>query len=118
MSDENEVDVGDLPPESRVSFPGPFSQHDVVVSGWRVPLVHAQVHDAGRLTITLDNRFGLELSVAEAERVVPFLANAIAVALGYESHPSAGDSMALSRSQHPKPQPVMSVAGFGVGSAP
>jgi hypothetical protein len=28
----------------RVSFPGPFAQHDVVVDGWRVPLVHAQVH--------------------------------------------------------------------------
>jgi hypothetical protein len=29
----------------RVTFPGPFSSHDVVVDGWKVPLVHA--HPAG-----------------------------------------------------------------------
>jgi hypothetical protein len=31
----------------------------------------------------------LDLTVAEAERVVPFLADAIAIALGYTCHPRA-----------------------------
>lgn len=112
-----ETDALDLP-ESRVSFPGPFSQHGVVVSGWSVPFLHAQSHEGGRLTVVLDNRFSLELSVAEAERVVPFLADAIAVALGFEAHPDADDAPPLVRSPHPKPQPVVSVVGFGMGDAP
>ena len=77
----NDASWQELPVESSVSFPGPFAQHDVVVSGWRVPLLHAQPHDGGMLTLVLDNRFALELGVADAERVVPFLANAIAIAL-------------------------------------
>ena len=101
--------------ESSVSFPGPFQQHDVVVAGWKVPLLHAQVHDGGRLTLVLDNRFGLELSVAEAERVVPFIADAVAVALGYNSHPSADDPLPLARGLHPKPQRVFDV---DLGPAP
>ena len=105
-------------PESRVSFPGPFAQHDVVVDGWRVPFLHAQPHDGGMLTVVLDDRFGLELSVAEAERVVPFLADAIAVALGFEAHPTPDTQRPLARVPHPKPQPMVSVAGFGAGEAP
>jgi len=106
--DTDELDL----PESRVSFPGPFSQHGVVVSGWSVPFLHAQVHDGGMMTVVLDDRFGIELTVAEAERVVPFVADAIAIALGYDTHPSADDSIPASRSPHPKPQRVMAIAGF------
>jgi hypothetical protein len=98
--------------ESRVSFPGPFSRHDVVVSGWRVPFLHAQVHDGGKMTVVLDHRYGIELTVAEAERVVPFVADAIAVALGYNAHPSADDDAMPVRSPHPRPQRVMTIAGF------
>jgi hypothetical protein len=110
-------DIADLP-ESRVSFPGPFSQHEVVVSGWKVPFLHAQPQDGGMLTLMLDNRFLLEIPVAEAERFVPFLADAIAIALGFEAHPDANDSLPLVRSPHPKPRPVLSVAGFGRGEMP
>jgi hypothetical protein len=39
--------------------------------------------------LSLDNRYGLDLTVAEAEQVVPFLADAIAIALGYTCHPGA-----------------------------
>ena len=98
--------------DSRVSFPGPFSQHQVNVSGWTVPFLHAQVHDGGKMTVVLDDRFGLELTVAEAERVIPFLADAIAIALGYDAHPSANDSTPPPRSPHPKPRRVMTVSGF------
>jgi hypothetical protein len=107
-----ETDLPDVA-DSRVSFPGPFSQHDVVVSGWKVPFLQAAVHDGGKLTVVLDDRFGLELTVAEAERVMPFVADAIAVALGYNAHPSADDETPLDRSAHPKPQRVMTIAGMG-----
>lgn len=98
--------------ESRVSFPGPFSQHGVVVTGWSVPFLHAQMHDGGMMTVVLDDRFGIELTVSEAERVVPFIADAIAIALGYDAHPSADDSTPPNRSPHPKPQRIMAVAGL------
>jgi hypothetical protein len=83
-----ETDALDLP-ESRVSFPGPFRHHDVVVEGHRVPFVKATPLDGGRVDLWLDDRFALGLSTEEAERFLPFLAHALAVALGYTSHPNA-----------------------------
>jgi len=107
-----DTDALDLP-ESRVSFPGPFSQHQVVVSGWSVPFLHAQMHDGGMMTVVLDGRYGIELTVADAERVVPFVADAIAVALGFGAHPTEDSEWPLPRSPHPKPKRVVSLAGFG-----
>jgi hypothetical protein len=79
---------GELP-ESAVDYVGPFEHHDVLVKGRQVPFLRATPLDGGQVDLTLDRRFGLVLSVAEAERFVPFLAHAIAVASGYTSHPSA-----------------------------
>ncbi len=74
----------------RVSFPGPFSHHDVVVDGWKVPFL--QAHPTGEndenVMLVLDERIAETFSVEEAERVVPFVAHSIAVALGYTSHPN------------------------------
>lgn len=75
--------------QSSVDFPGPFSQHDVLVKGRCVPFLHMQPLGESEITLTLDHRFGLELSVLDAERVVPFIADCIAVALGYTCHPDA-----------------------------
>jgi hypothetical protein len=90
----------------RVSFPGPFSSHDVVVDGWKVPLVEA--HPAGendeQVMLVLDERIAETFSVEEAERVVPFLAHAIAIALGYTSHPNENTEQPLVR--QPLPCPV------------
>ena len=89
----------------RVNFPGPFSQHDVTVDGWKVPLVHA--HPGGEhdetVTLVLDNRIALTLSVEEAERFVPFLADSIAVALGYTCHPNEDTEQPLVRQPQPRP---------------
>jgi hypothetical protein len=74
-------------PSFRVGFPGPFSHHDVVFRGRRVPFLHAHPLDGGQVHLSLDRRFGLDLTAEEAERFVPFLAHAIAVALGYTAHP-------------------------------
>lgn len=76
-------------PESEVSFPGPFQCHYVVVKGRQVPFMKATPLDGGRMRLHLDDRFGLTLSAVEAERFVPFLAHAMAVALGYTSHHDA-----------------------------
>lgn len=72
---------------SPVNLVGPFEHHDVVVDGCQVPYLRATPLDAGRIDLTLDRRFGLILSASEADRFVPFLAHAIAVASGYTSHP-------------------------------
>ena len=73
----------------RVSFPGPFQHHDVVVDGWSVPFVKASLRGEDRVRLILDDRMGVELSTDEAERLIPFLADSIAVALGYGAHPRA-----------------------------
>ena len=82
---DNDADL----PESRVEFQGPYEHHEVVVEGRVVPFLRADPLDGGHIDLTLDRRFGLVLTVAEAERFIPFLAHAIAVGLGYTSHPSA-----------------------------
>jgi hypothetical protein len=103
----------DPPPESgevvpgpfQVSFPGPFSHHEVVVNGWAVPLLHA--HPSGEhdetVMLVLDGRLALTVSVEEAERFVPFLADAIAVALGYTSHPNEDAAQPLIKQPQPRP---------------
>ena len=85
----------------RVSFPGPFSHHDVVVDGWRVPFLQAHLTAEDRVSLVIDRRLGTELSVEEAERVVPFIADAISVALGYGAHPR-GDMPLPERTPHPR----------------
>jgi hypothetical protein len=74
-----------------VDFIGPFESHDVVVCGRQVPFLRAHPQDGGHVHLNLDRRLGLTLTVAEAERFVPFLADAIAVAMGYTSHPREGE---------------------------
>jgi hypothetical protein len=92
----------DLPEmESQVSFVGPFEHHDVVVHGHQVPHLRATPLDGGQVHLNLDRRFGLTLTSEEAERILPFLADAIAVASGYTSHPRAGRD--APRARHPFP---------------
>lgn len=72
----------------RVKFIGPFEHHEVVVDGHLVPWLTAMPYEGGdRVDITLDQRFSLVLTTEEAGRVVPFLADAIAVASGEPCHP-------------------------------
>jgi hypothetical protein len=74
-----------------VDFVGPFSSHRVVVDGWQVPLLEAHPMAGGMVTLVLDQRFGLDLTLAEAERMMPWIAEAIAVAAGFASHPKGPD---------------------------
>jgi hypothetical protein len=96
----------------RVTFPGPFERHEVTVDGWSVPLLHAHPtgdHDES-VMLVLDGRLALTVSVEEAERFVPFLADAIAVALGYTSHPNEDTERPLLRQPQPRPVRMHSIA--------
>jgi hypothetical protein len=98
----------------RVSFPGPFSSHDVVVDGWKVPLLHA--HPCGEtdesVMLVIDDRLAATFSVEEAERFVPFLADAIAVALGYGCHPKEDAEQPLAKQPQPRPVRMHTIAGI------
>jgi hypothetical protein len=99
MSDELDA----LENNFRVSFPGPFQRHDVVVEGWRVPFLEAHPQEEDRVTITLDRRLGIDLTTDEAERLMPFVADAIAVGLGYGAHPR-GDMPLPEQRPYPIPR--------------
>lgn len=60
--------------------------------------------------LVLDNRYALNVTVEEAERFVPFLANAIAVALGYTCHPKEDAEQPLVKQPQPRPVPVHGIA--------
>jgi hypothetical protein len=70
---------------------GPFETYRVVVGGRQVPYLNAHPMNGGIVHLNLDNRFGLDLPVADAERVIPFIADCIAVAMGYTCHPAADE---------------------------
>jgi hypothetical protein len=103
----------ELEPESNssVTFVGPSNGRAVVVNGWQVPLLEAFPQDAGRILLVVDGRLGAEFSVDEAERVIPFLANSIAVALGYPCHPSADAEAPLPKVPHARPRRITSLVG-------
>jgi hypothetical protein len=102
----------DCMPSMRVSFPGPFAHHDVVVDGWSVPLLKASPKgmDEDGVRLILDDRRAIDLSSAEAERFLPFLANAIAVAMGYGAHPRENMKALPERMPHMAPRPCSMVA--------
>jgi hypothetical protein len=94
-------------PSMAVTFPGPFTHHDVVVNGWRVPFLQAHMASEDTVMLVLDRRLGTTLSVADAERVVPFVADAIAIALGYGAHPDGDMPRPLERAPYPRPERVV-----------
>lgn len=85
-----------------VEYVGPFEQWQVVVDGWEVPLLTAHPQTGGKIFLSIDRRFGLELSLKDAELVVPFLAHAIAIAGGYACHPNQGSEPLLLRPIRPR----------------
>jgi hypothetical protein len=53
-----------------LEFVGPRESHDVIYHGWQVPFLEATPLPGGRVFLCLDRRFGLELALQDAERVV------------------------------------------------
>ena len=68
-------------------------------------------HDE-KVMLVIDGRLAKTFTVEEAERFVPFLADAIAVALGYTSHPDEDAEQPLVKQPQPRPVRMHSVAGL------
>jgi hypothetical protein len=92
-----------------LEFIGPFESHAVVLNGHRVPLLSATPLSGGRVDLTLDDRFAIELTVQEAQTVVPFIAHSIAVAMGYSAFPDEPDQAPLQR------QPIQRMSVMDLG---
>jgi hypothetical protein len=69
---------------------GPFESHHVIVDGRRVPFLEALPMNGGKISLLLDSRYALDLSVADADAFIPWIADAIAIAMGYTCHPRRG----------------------------
>jgi hypothetical protein len=80
----------DYAPES-VEFVGPVEQWWVSLNGYRVPFLTALPRNGGVIDLTLDDRYLVTLTVEEADRFIPFIADAIAVARGFACHPRGLD---------------------------
>jgi hypothetical protein len=74
---------------STYQITGPFETHWVLLEGRRVPFLQAAQADGGIIRLTLDERYDLDVAVADADRIIPFIADCIAVAMGYTCHPRA-----------------------------
>ena len=94
----------------RVTFPGPFTHHEVAFDGWSVPFLRASFYGEDRVRLILDDRRGIDLTTSEAERLIPFLADAIAVALGYGAHPREGMDELPAPLPHRTPRRIVQVA--------
>lgn len=70
-----------------LEYIGPLEHHEVVLNGRRVPHLSAVPMQGGMVHLTLDRRFGLDLSLQDAERVVPFIAHCLAIGMGYTGFP-------------------------------
>ena len=73
--------------ENRVELVGPFEAHEIVIGGRVVPYLQASPGPDGGVHVNLDRRLGVDLSADEAQRILPFIADCIAVAAGYTCHP-------------------------------
>jgi hypothetical protein len=104
-----------LEQDFRVTFPGPFQHHDVVVDGWSVPFVKASFRSDAEdhVRLILDDRIGLDLTSAEAEKLTPFLADAISIALGYGAHPRKDSTSLSEHAPHAAPRRVVKVSVEG-----
>ncbi len=69
---------------------GPMTIRDVLVDGRKVPFLRAAPANGGVISLLLDGRYGLDVTVADAEAFIPWIADAIAIALGYTCHPRPG----------------------------
>jgi hypothetical protein len=92
--------TADSGPRMNVEYVGPFEHHEVVVNGWRVPFLEATPLNGGRIALRLDRRIGVDITVEEGERLMPFIADCIAVAAGYTAHPGC-DGLEEPRPRHP-----------------
>jgi hypothetical protein len=69
---------------------GPFQSYRLLVDGRDVPFLKAFPEKGGVVHLLLDERYGLDVPVADADAFIPWIADAIAIAMGYTCHPREG----------------------------
>lgn len=73
---------------------GPFESYPVTLNGWTIPNLEAMTFAGGtQVTLRLDKRFDLDVPAEIAGRVISFVADCIAVSMGYACHPREGRTM-------------------------
>lgn len=79
-----------------LEYVGPFDVTEVVIDGWKVPYLTAHKDAEGVVrSLSLDHRYAFDLPPADPDRpyeadvIVTFIAECIAVAAGYTCHPTA-----------------------------
>jgi hypothetical protein len=75
---------------STYEIAGPFRSHWVLVDGRRVPFLEASPANGGKISLLLDQRYSIDISAVDADALIPWIADAIAIGLGYTCHPRAG----------------------------
>lgn len=67
---------------------GPFHRYPLVVNGWTVPNVEAKLRNGGeKVTFTLDHRIEIDVPHEVAGSLAPWIADVVAVSMGYGCHP-------------------------------
>ena len=74
---------------SAIENVGPFRHHVVSINGWSVPFLTAGPAEDGGVYLSPDNRACLNVALDEEAAVVPFIADSVAVGLGYTFHPGS-----------------------------
>lgn len=76
---------------SEFEIVGPFEgSYRVVVDGRQVPFLEARPANGGVIRLTLDDRYGVDVGVAQADALIPWIADAIAIGMGWNCHPRRG----------------------------
>ena len=70
---------------------GPFHRYPTMVNGWVVPWLEATYRDDGMVGLVLDHRLAIDVPDDLAGQVIGFVADAIAIALGWSCHPTSPD---------------------------
>lgn len=87
----NEREFSDQRGDRDVRSVGPFDHFPTMVNGWVVPWLQAQYGSDGMVALTLDRRLGIDVPQDLAGQVIGFVADAIAIALGWSCHPTSPD---------------------------
>jgi hypothetical protein len=67
--------------------------------------------------LVLDRRLAAEFSAEEAQRIVPFVADAISVALGFGAHPREDTVRPLAWASHPRPERMRGITAVQLEAA-
>ena len=111
--DQNEGDNPDIIGEidRRVEFIGPIEYHMVKLYGRLVPDLTATPLPGGKILLSHASKICIEISLADAQWMVPFIANCIVYGMGYQSFPEYPDQEPIARVHMPRLTEITSLEG-------